>query len=51
VSAWQHPRRDGDLALWQQSATDLAARIRCRELLAVEVMDAHLARIEQVNRC
>jgi amidase len=39
----------GDLALWQESATDLAARIRCRELSAVEVMDAHLSRIEQVN--
>jgi len=38
-----------DTALWRATATDLAARIRCREISAVEVMDAHLARIEQVN--
>lgn len=30
-------------------AHELARRIRARELSAVEVMDAHLARIEQVN--
>jgi len=38
-----------DTAIWGETATDLAARIRRRELSAVEVMDAHLARIEQVN--
>jgi amidase len=38
-----------DTALWRETATDLAARIRRREISAVEVMDAHLARIEQVN--
>jgi amidase len=36
-------------AIWQETATDLAARIRRREISALEVMDAHLARIEQVN--
>jgi amidase len=35
--------------LWHETATELALRIRRRELAAVEVMDAHLARIEQVN--
>jgi len=38
-----------DPAIWRETATDLAARIRRREISAVEVMDAHLARIEQVN--
>jgi amidase len=38
-----------DSALWRKTATDLAASIRRREVSAVEVMDAHLARIEQVN--
>jgi Asp-tRNA(Asn)/Glu-tRNA(Gln) amidotransferase A subunit family amidase len=35
-----------DSALCRQTASDLAARIRRREISAVEVMDAHLARIE-----
>jgi amidase len=35
--------------LWRRSATDLAAAIRGRELSCVEVMEAHLARIEAVN--
>jgi amidase len=38
-----------DAAFWRGTATDLAARIRRREISAVEVMDAHLARIERVN--
>jgi amidase len=38
-----------DSALCRQTASDLAAGIRRREISAVEVMDAHLARIEQVN--
>ena len=48
ASAGQHPE-PSDPALWQESATDLAAGIRCRELSAMEVVDAHLSRIEQVN--
>jgi amidase len=36
-------------AIWRETATDLTARIRSREISAVEVMDAHLERIEQVN--
>jgi amidase len=36
--------------LWQLPATELAARLRRREVSAVEVMEAHLARIEAVNR-
>jgi amidase len=35
--------------LWRRSATDLAAAIRRREVACVEVMEAHLARIEAVN--
>jgi amidase len=35
--------------LWRRSATELAAAIRRRELSCVEVMQAHLARIEAVN--
>ncbi len=35
--------------LWRRSATDLAAGIRRREVSCVEVMQAHLARIEAVN--
>jgi amidase len=35
--------------LWRRSATDLAAAIRRREVGCVEVMEAHLARIEAVN--
>jgi amidase len=35
--------------VWQATACDLARRIRSRDLSAVEVMEAHLARIEQVN--
>jgi amidase len=38
-----------DQAIWRETATDLAARIRRRDVSAVEVMDAHLDRIEQVN--
>jgi amidase len=38
-----------DTELWRETASDLAALIRRREISAVEVMDAHLARIEQVN--
>lgn len=32
------------------TATEMARRLRLRELSAVEVMEAHLARIERVNR-
>jgi amidase len=39
----------GDGELWRLDATELAARIRARELSATEVMEAHLARIEAVN--
>jgi amidase len=35
--------------LWRRSATELAAGIRRREVSCVEVMQAHLARIEAVN--
>src|SRR6266576_1341344 len=35
--------------LWRRSATELAAAIRRRELSCLEVMEAHLARIEAVN--
>jgi amidase len=35
--------------LWRESASSLAARIRARDLSSVEVMEAHLARIEAVN--
>jgi amidase len=35
--------------LWRTSATGLAAAIRGREVSCVEVMQAHLARIEAVN--
>ena len=35
--------------LWGETATALAARIRAREVSAVEVMRAHLARIDAVN--
>jgi amidase len=35
--------------LWQLTATELAARLRGGEVSAVEVMEAHLARIEAVN--
>src|SRR5919198_5349144 len=35
--------------IWQQSATELAQRIARRELSAVEVVNAHLARIDAVN--
>ena len=35
--------------LWRSSATELAATVRRRELSCVEVMQAHLARIEAVN--
>jgi amidase len=35
--------------IWQLSATELAQRIARRELSSVEVVDAHLARIDAVN--
>jgi amidase len=35
--------------IWQLSATELAQRIARRELSAIEVVDAHLARIDAVN--
>jgi amidase len=35
--------------LWRRSATELAAAIRRREVSCVEVMQAHLGRIEAVN--
>lgn len=35
--------------LWQLGALDLAARIRSREVSSREVLEAHLARVEQCN--
>ena len=35
--------------IWQLSASELAQRIARRQLSSVEVMDAHLARIDEVN--
>jgi amidase len=35
--------------LWRETATVLAMRIRRRELSSVEVVRAHLARIDAVN--
>jgi amidase len=35
--------------LWQLSATELAQRIASRQLSSVEVVDAHLSRIDAVN--
>ena len=35
--------------LWRETATQLATRIRRRELSAAEVVRAHLARIDEVN--
>jgi amidase len=35
--------------IWQLSAGELAQRIARRQLSSVEVMDAHLARIDEVN--
>jgi amidase len=35
--------------LWRRSATELATAIRGRDVSCVEVMEAHLARIEAVN--
>jgi amidase len=35
--------------IWQLSATDLARHIASRQLSSVEVVDAHLARIDAVN--
>jgi amidase len=35
--------------IWQLSATELARRIALRELSSVEVVDAHVARIDAVN--
>jgi amidase len=40
---------NGEPELWRLTATELAARIRRRELSASEVVGAHLARIEAVN--
>ncbi len=39
----------GDTALWQRSATELAAMIAAREVTSREVVDAHLERIAEVN--
>ncbi len=35
--------------IWKRSATDLAAGIRSKDLSANEVLDAHLARIDEAN--
>ncbi len=35
--------------LWRYSATDLAAKIRAQEITSLDVIEAHLARIEAVN--
>ena len=35
--------------IWQLPATELAQRIARRQLSSVEVVDAHLARIDAVN--
>jgi amidase len=35
--------------IWQSSATELAQRIATRELSSLEVVNAHLARIEAIN--
>jgi amidase len=35
--------------IWQLSATELAQRIARRQLSSVEVVNAHLARIDAVN--
>ena len=35
--------------IWQLSASELAQRIARRQLSSVEVVDAHLARIDEVN--
>jgi len=35
--------------LWRLGALDLAGRIAAKELSSREVIDAHLARIEEVN--
>ena len=35
--------------IWQLSASELAQRIARRQLSSVEVVDAHLARIDAVN--
>jgi Asp-tRNA(Asn)/Glu-tRNA(Gln) amidotransferase A subunit family amidase len=35
--------------LWSMSATELAARIASRDISSREVLEAHLARIEEVN--
>jgi amidase len=35
--------------IWQLSATELAQRIASRQLSSVEVVDAHLNRIDAVN--
>lgn len=43
------PRQDDRGELWYLSATELAARIRRRQVSAREVMRDHLARIERVN--
>ena len=36
--------------LWRMSATELAEAIRTRHASSVEVVEAHLRRIEAVNR-
>jgi amidase len=35
--------------IWQLSASELADRIARRQLSSIEVVDAHLARIDAVN--
>ena len=37
------------MQLWEHSATELAAQIKVKQVSSREVIDAHLARIEQVN--
>ena len=37
--------------IWQLSANELAQRIALRELSSMEVVDAHLARIDPSTLC
>lgn len=41
--------RDPKNALWSRSASDLAALVRAKEVSSREIVEAHLARIEEVN--
>jgi amidase len=36
-------------SLWTNSAREVARRVRAREVTALEVVDAHLARIDEIN--